>query len=238
MHRRGTRRLLQQCLRGAACQPQAAQGQQAWAVQDCGSTSTQQQQHHSSTSHIDQASAAGRGPSSQPRPSAPLPLRAASASSTPQFQRRWWSAEAAAPSKRDAAAAKKKAAKQAEQADAPSSSGGSVSPIGMMPYRRPRFQQYYDHIVARELVLKTDVGNYAQLPRIERLDLSFTAPDNFRQVYVEKWQMLFYALGLEYLTGEEALPGASTRPRPSPPPLACASCGMHHAPPPPPPLPK
>lgn len=116
-----------------------------------------------------------------------------------QGQRRWWSADAAQVKK-----AANKAAKvgKPQEDDAPSTSGAAgISQVGMLPYRRPRFQQFYDNIVARELVLKKNIRSYQDLPRIRRLDLSFTATENFRQTYVDKWQMLFYALGLEYLTG-------------------------------------
>ncbi len=140
-------------------------------------------------------------PRARRRPALNRPPAAADAPSATQFQRRWWSAEAA-PGKKESKKKKDKQAQQAED-DAPTTSTG-LSTIGLMPYRRPRLQQYYDSIVARELVLKTNVSSYQQLPRIQRLDLSFTAPASFKQAYVEKWQMLFYALGLEYLTGARA----------------------------------
>lgn len=114
-----------------------------------------------------------------------------------QIQRRWWSTDASISKK-----AQKKSKQPAQQDENAPSTSTSISTVGLMPYRRPRFQQFYDNIAARELVLKKNITSYHELPRVKRLDLSFTAPDNFKQIYADKWQMLFYALGLEYLTGE------------------------------------
>lgn len=64
--------------------------------------------------------------------------------------------------------------------------------------------EFYQQILSRELMLKLNVKNVNDLPRLERLDLAIQARDVIGENYVEKWQLLLHALGLEIVTGKPA----------------------------------
>ncbi|KAF8067114.1 RPL5 [Scenedesmus sp. PABB004] len=71
-------------------------------------------------------------------------------------------------------------------------------------YQRSRLGTFYDAHLARALLLKLDVRNAQQLPRVDSVDLSISAKDVGGRRYAEKWEMLLPALALEYITGRPA----------------------------------
>lgn len=70
--------------------------------------------------------------------------------------------------------------------------------------QRSRFEEYYNTIIAKELLLKTKVKHFQALPKLKRIDISVQSNDVLRKPFVEKWQMLMHSLGLELVTGQRA----------------------------------
>ncbi|WIA12542.1 hypothetical protein OEZ85_006203 [Tetradesmus obliquus] len=71
-------------------------------------------------------------------------------------------------------------------------------------YQRSRLGEFYSAHLARELLLKLNLDNVQQLPRLKSIDLSISAKDTHGRRYAEKWEMLLPALALEYVTGQPA----------------------------------
>jgi large subunit ribosomal protein L5 len=86
---------------------------------------------------------------------------------------------------------------EAAAGNAPSTSGADPA----VWQHRSRLEVYYNTIVARELVLKTNITHHAALPRLKRIDLAVQAVDVYGKSFAEKWQMLVHGLGLEFVTG-------------------------------------
>lgn len=55
-------------------------------------------------------------------------------------------------------------------------------------YQRSRLQDHYQHHLARELMLKLDLDNVQQLPRVKSVDLSINAKDTHGRRYVSRVQ--------------------------------------------------
>lgn len=122
------------------------------------------------------------------------------------------SAAPPAPSEPSKAASSKKAKGKAGQPQAKGGTDAKQAQVAAVPsvdelragYQRSRLRDFYMSTLSRELLLKLNLKSVRELPTLRSVSVAIQAKDVQKQQHVDKWQMLLYALGLEYMSARPA----------------------------------